>query len=355
MKRSLFHHLTSLATALALLAAFVLPAAPALADDQTYTITYETGDGTFVTQPQTTYNPHDLETTYTDVVLPFDLDAPDGTLFAGWYQNQDYSGPFMTVLTRYDSGDKTFYAKYVPDTLGLAGGTAGTYEIGSLDDLLALSAYTTSGGDTTGMTFKQTADIDISAIADWAPIGLYRSYIPGRDYVTRNFRGTYDGQGHTISGLTITSDQQDYKGLFGSILNGSVKDLVLTDVNISTAYTGGGLAGSAQNTAISGCSVQGSLTGNTLHTDKPALVGGLVGNFNGNYGTPASVKNCSFSGTIKSDATAGGLLGYAFGSNQVSDCLTSAQIQSDLVKETGPAVGFVNGDTVVTNCNFDSD
>lgn len=174
-----------------------------------------------------------------------------------------------------------------------------------------------------------TADINLSGI-DWKPIGI--------DY-NHQYTGTFDGGGHTITGLTVTTSDQ-YAGLFGRIgFGGTVKDLTLEGVQITTTHSegnAGGVAGWSYGT-LENCSVSGSFIGR----GKNSIVGGVVGSQNGGFLT-----GCSSSATVKGVTYAGGIAGstnsgasltgcYATGSVSVENNTTSAAYAGGVVGNNG--------------------
>ena len=129
------------------------------------------------------------------------------------------------------------------------GGTA-AYKIAIEQDLRNLAAVINANTNAynaitgSGMTFRQTADITLSQT--FTPIG-----VQGASY--KWFRGTYDGGGHTISGLTVNTDNK-YAGLFGFVNNGTIKNVVLVSPNVTNNYNNselyayaGALAGHLEN------------------------------------------------------------------------------------------------------------
>lgn len=177
-----------------------------------------------------------------------------------------------------------------------------------------------------------TDDIDLTGI-DWTPIStFYNSYT-----------GTFDGNGKTITGLTVTGSDQ-YAGLFGCIgSGGTVKNVVLEGVQITSDNSlgsGGGVAGYSYGN-IEYCSVSGSVSGSSR-------VGGVVGF---NYG---SVTGCNASGDVtgtNASSYVGGVAGYNYGGT-VTACTSSGSVSSDLY--VGGVVGWNNGGTV-TACTSSGD
>ncbi|WP_267880105.1 ZmpA/ZmpB/ZmpC family metallo-endopeptidase-related protein, partial [Salibacterium aidingense] len=130
--------------------------------------------------------------------------------------------------------------------------------------------------------FKLTADIDLSAAGNWQPI--------------ESFSGTLDGNGHTISGLTINRETEEYIGLFSLLSNdGLIKDLVLTDVDITGYKYVGALAGSIQGEVENVGVESGTITGHYHY------VGGLSGKNGGqvkNVYTGVNVTGKDYTGGV---------------------------------------------------------
>ncbi len=136
-----------------------------------------------------------------------------------------------------------------------------------------------------------TANIDLKGI-DWTPIGKDDN---------KAYTGTFDGNGKTITGLTVTRSNR-YTGLFGFI-KGTVKNVVLTEVNITSGTFVGGVAGWSFGGNIENCSVSGSVSGSS-----GSDVGGVVG-----YQQVGSITGCSSSATVKGTERAGGVVGVTNG------------------------------------------
>ena len=171
-------------------------------------------------------------------------------------------------------------------------------------------------------------NIDLTG-KDWTPIGTNFS---------NSYTGTFDGGGHTIKGLTVTTSDQ-YAGLFGQIgPGGTVKNVVLTEVNITSGTFVGGVAGYSYG-KIENCSVSGSVSGSD--------VGGVVG-----YQVDGSITGCSSSATVKGTARAGGVVGVTNGG---ATTLTACYATGDVTVENdgtnnacaGGVVGFNAYSTVI--------
>ena len=171
-----------------------------------------------------------------------------------------------------------------------------------------------------------TADINLSGI-DWTPIGI--------DY-NHQYTGTFDGGGHTITGLAVTGSDQ-YAGLFGHIgSGGTVKNVTLKDVKIESNHSSGNVGGVAgwSYGNIEYCSVSGSVSSNST-------AGGVVG-----YQSDGAITGCNSSATVKGMVRAGGVAGatnsgasltgcYATGSVSVENNTTSAAYAGGVVGSNG--------------------
>lgn len=220
-------------------------------------------------------------------------------------------------LKEDDTPSTTYTATTVPSSnletaLG-ATGSSGTatnpYLIQSAGDLKMVQDVT--NGAITNASYKNkcyklTTDITIALPTgtSWTPIG--NSY-------SNSFKGTFDGNGYSVTGLLINSNQQ-YLGFFGRIDNGTVKNLNVTG-NITSSYPDygyvGGIAGNTNATSyIIGCSYSGSVTSTNYNTKTGGICGSVTGYVIGCYNT--STVESTY--TIKS-ADCGGIAGSTNGSS----------------------------------------
>jgi len=184
-----------------------------------------------------------------------------------------------------------------------------------------------------GINITLTADIDLKGI-DWTPIGKDDN---------KAYTGTFDGNGKTITGLTVTGSYK-YAGLFGDIdENGTVKNVVLEGVQItsdnSSGYAGG-VAGDSWGT-IENCSVSGSVSGTTF-------AGGVVGSQRG-----GSITGCNSSATVKGVIFAGGIAGETNSGASLTGCYATddVTVENDGTNNShaGGVVGY-NGGGTLTAC-----
>ena len=180
-----------------------------------------------------------------------------------------------------------------------------TYNVTSADGLLAWNEAVQKD-----MTLNCTLadNIDLTG-KDWTPIGT--SF--GNSYT-----GTFDGNGKTITGLTVTGSDR-YTGLFGFI-KGTVKNVVLTEINITSGTFVGGVAGWSFGGNIENCSVSGSVSGSD--------VGGVVG-----YQQGGSITGCSSSATVKGTQRAGGVAGATNSGATLTACYATGDVT---VENDGP-------------------
>ena len=185
-----------------------------------------------------------------------------------------------------------------------------------------------------GINITLTDNIDLTDI-DWTPIGKDDN---------KAYTGTFDGNGKTITGLTVTGSYK-YAGLFGDIdENGTVKNVVLEGVQItsdnSSGYAGG-VAGNSFGGTIENCSVSGSVSGTTF-------VGGVVGSQWG-----GSITGCNSSATVKGVIFAGGIAGETNSGASLTGCYATGDVtvENDGTNNShaGGVVGY-NGGCTLTAC-----
>ena len=160
-----------------------------------------------------------------------------------------------------------------------------------------------------GINITLTADINLSGI-DWTPIGKDDN---------KAYTGTFDGNGKTITGLTVTTSDQ-YAGLFGYIgSGGTVKDVTLEEVKIESnndMSAVGGVAGRSYGT-LENCSVSGSVSG----SGNNGIAGGVVGYQSGGFLT-----GCSSSATVNAGNAAGGVAGLTDSGATLTACYATDDV-----------------------------
>ncbi|WP_302395264.1 fimbrillin family protein [Phocaeicola coprophilus] len=171
-----------------------------------------------------------------------------------------------------------------------------------------------------GINITLTADIDLKGI-DWTPIGKDNN---------KAYTGTFDGGGKTITGLTVTGSNK-YAGLFGRIgSGGTVKNVVLEGVQITSDNSSGYASGVAGNSwgTIENCSVSGSVSGSFS-------VGGVVG-----YQFGGSITGCSSSASVKGTQRAGGVAGTTNSGATLTACYATGDVT---VENDGTSYAWAGG------------
>ena len=200
----------------------------------------------------------------------------------------------------------------------------GSYTVTSADGLMNVAELVNGGKTDINITLD--TDIDLTG-KDWTPIGT--------DY-DNSYKGTFDGGGHTITGLTFTTNDE-YAGLFGWLNRaGTVKNVVMEGVQITSnqIYGGsiGGVVGYSWGT-IENCSVSGSVSGTVY-------VGGVVGAQIG-----GSITGCSSSATVKGTVDVGGVAGQTNSSATLTACYATGNVTIEI----NPAKNIAGGSLVGMN------
>ena len=197
----------------------------------------------------------------------------------------------------------------------------GSYTVTSADGLMNIAKLVNGGK--TDINITLTADIDLTG-KNWTPIGTSFS---------NKYTGTFDGGGHTIKGLTVTTNDQ-FVGLFGSIgYAGTVKNVMMEDVQITSNRSSGfagGVAGYSDGT-IENCSVSGSVSG-TMY------VGGVVG-----AQWEGSITGCSSSATVKGMVDVGGVVGQTNGGATLTACYATGNVTLEIDPRKNIAGGGLVG------------
>ena len=253
----------------------------------------ELGGGTFYFRPQ---NNVVLEAgsryTYTVKVNATGLTL-EGCTIGNWADGGGESGEAEDLGYIYDSNTNT-------------------YTVYNADGLMNIAELVNGGK--TDINITLTADIDLTG-KDWTPIGT--------DY-DNAYTGTFDGGGHTITGLTVTTNDQ-YAGLFGYLGKfgkfGTVKNVVMDGIQITCNHrlgSAGGVAGFSRAVTIENCSVSGSVSG-TMRAG--GVVGGQIG---------GSITGCSSSATVKGALNVGGVAGEKNSGATMTACYATGNVTIEI-------------------------
>ena len=200
--------------------------------------------------------------------------------------------------------------------------TTKTYTVYNADGLLA---WNEAAQKDPSINCTLSADINMAG-KEWTPIGTDEN---------NSYNGTFDGNGKTITGLTVNQSEKNYAGLFGCLgSDGKVQNLTLENVHISGVFYVGSVVGTNFGT-VSGCTASGNITGTK------SCIGGVVGQ---NKGT---VTGCTVSGNISNNQYTGGVVGENFGT--VSACYHATGDVTGNINYVGGVVGW-NYYGTVTAC-----
>ena len=203
----------------------------------------------------------------------------------------------------------------------------GSYTVYNADGLINVAELVNGGKTDINITLDKNIDLTGKG---WTPIGTN---------FDNSYKGTFDGGGHTITGLTVTTNDQ-FVGLFGYLNRaGTVKNVVMEGIQITSNHMSGntgGVAGFSWGT-IENCSVSGSVSGTKC-------VGGVVG-----AQKAGSITGCSSSATVKGTVCVGGVAGEKWGT--MTACYTTGNVtlEIDSPKDLsgGGLVGFNGGSRVL--------
>ena len=263
--------------------------------------------------------------TYTAIVAPQSV-AAGTTFITCTFTNGKTFVYKMKNATDWQAGGEYTYTVSLAAAkdLGYTIESNGSYTVTSADGLMNVAKLVNGGKTDINITLDK--DIDLTG-KDWTPIGT--------DY-DNSYKGTFDGGGHTITGLTFTTNDE-YAGLFGWLNRaGTVKNVVMEGVQITShqIYGGsiGGVVGSGWGT-IENCSVSGSVSGTVY-------VGGVVGVQIG-----GSITGCSSSATVKGMVDVGGVAGQTNSSATLTACYATGNV----IIEMDPKKNIAGGSLVGMN------
>ena len=262
--------------------------------------------------------------TYTALVAPQSV-AAGTTFITCTFTNGKTFVYKMKNATDWQAGGEYTYTVSLAAAkdLGYTIESNGSYTVYNADGLLNVAELVNGGKTDINITLDKNIDLTGK---DWTPIGT--------DY-DNLYKGTFDGGGHTITGLTVTTNDR-FVGLFGRLGEaGTVKNVVMEGIQITSNHmfgNTGGVAGYSDGT-IENCSVSGSVSG-TLY------VGGVVGDQWG-----ASITGCSSSATVKGTRYVGGVAG---GTN-AGATLTACYATGNVTIEIDPAKNIAGGSLVGMN------
>ena len=261
--------------------------------------------------------------TYTAIVAPQSVAAGTTFIVCTFTNGKTFVYKMKNAADWQAGGEYTYTVSLAAaKDLGYTIESNGSYTVTSADGLMNIAELVNGGKTDINITLD--TDIDLTG-KDWTPIGT--------DY-DNSYKGTFDGGGHTITGLTFTTNDE-YAGLFGWLNRaGTVKNVVMEGVQITSnqIYGGsiGGVVGSSWGT-IENCSVSGSVSGTVY-------VGGVVGVQIG-----GSITGCSSSATVKGTVDVGGVAGQTNSSATLTACYATGNVTLEIAPKKNIAGGGLVG------------
>jgi hypothetical protein len=210
-------------------------------------------------------------------------------------------------------------------------GTEGNpFQIANLTDLQYLSEHS---GDW-GLYFIQTANIDASATSTW---NSGSGFSPIGTYVNFPFTGSFNGDGHTITGLYINRSTTNGVAMFGYTVGATIENTGLVNVSIVGNELVSALVGrTGENTTISNCFSTGAISSGSYY----GMVGGLIGYHAGSSSLENSYSRASITGTRPGGTRSlGGLIGSTHASS-VTNCYSTGAVSGGVEGSTGGLIGW---------------
>ena len=268
--------------------------------------------------------------TYTAIVAPQSVAAGTAFITCTFTNGKTFVYKMKNATDWQAGGEYTYTVSLAAaKDLGYTIESNGSYTVTSADGLMNIAKLVNGGKTDINITLD--TDIDLTG-KDWTPIGT--------DY-DNSYKGTFDGGGHTITGLTVTTNDQ-FVGLFGYLNRaGMVKNVVMEGIQITSNHMfgcTGGVVGYSWGT-IENCSVSGSVSG----TD---CVGGVVGSQKA-----GSIIGCSSSATVKGKHYVGGVAGEKWGT--MTACYATGNVTLEIASQKnnfGGGVVGLNGGSRVLAC-----
>ena len=262
--------------------------------------------------------------TYTAIVAPQSV-AVGTTFITCTFTNGKTFVYKMKNATDWQAGGEYTYTVSLAAAkdLGYTIESNGSYTVTSADGLMNVAELVNGGKTDINITLDKNIDLTGKG---WTPIGTS---------FDNSYKGTFDGGGHTITGLTVTTNDQ-FVGLFGYLNRaGMVKNVVMEGIQITSNHMfgcTGGVVGYSWGT-IENCSVSGSVSGTVY-------VGGVVGVQIG-----GSITGCSSSATVKGTVDVGGVAGQTNSSATLTACYATGNV----IIEMDPKKNIAGGSLVGMN------
>ena len=268
--------------------------------------------------------------TYTAIVAPQSVAAGTTFITCTFTDGKTFVYKMKNATDWQAGGEYTYTVSLAAaKDLGYTIESDGSYTVTSADGLMHVADLVNGGKTDINITLDKNIDLTGKG---WTPIGTS---------FDNSYKGTFDGGGHTITGLTVTTNDQ-FVGLFGYLNRaGTVKNVVMEGIQITSNHMfgcTGGVVGYSWGT-IENCSVSGSISG----TD---CVGGVVGSQKA-----GSIIGCCTSATVKGTHYVGGVAGEKWGT--MTACYATGNVTLEIASQknlSGGGVVGLNGGSRVLAC-----
>ena len=268
--------------------------------------------------------------TYTAIVAPQSVAAGTAFITSTFTNGKAFVYKMKNAADWQSGGEYTYTVSLAAaKDLGYTIESDGSYTVTSADGLMNVAELVNGGKTDINITLDKNIDLTGKG---WTPIGTS---------FDNSYKGTFDGGGHTITGLTVTTNDQ-FVGLFGYLNRaGMVKNVVMEGIQITSNHMfgcTGGVVGYSWGT-IENCSVSGSVSG----TD---CVGGVVGSQKA-----GSIIGCCTSATVKGTHYVGGVAGEKWGT--MTACYATGNVTLEIASQKnnfGGGVVGLNGGSRVLAC-----
>ena len=262
--------------------------------------------------------------TYTAIVAPQSVAAGTAFITCTFTNGKTFVYKMKNATDWQAGGEYTYTVSLAAaKDLGYTIESNGSYTVTSADGLMNVAELVNGGKTDINITLDKNIDLTGKG---WTPIGTNYD---------NSYTGTFDGGGHTIKGLTVTTNDQ-FVGLFGYLNRaGTVKNVVMEGIQITSNHgssQAGGVVGFSRGT-IENCSVSGSVSGTVY-------VGGVVG---AQWG--GSITGCSSSATVKGTVDVGGVAGQTNSSATLTACYATGNV----IIEINPKKNIAGGSLVGMN------
>ena len=260
--------------------------------------------------------------TYTAIVAPQSVAAGTAFIVCTFTNGKTFVYKMKNATDWQAGGEYTYTVSLAAaKDLGYTIESDGSYTVTSADGLMNVAELVNGGKTDINITLDKNIDLTGKG---WTPIGTS---------FDNSYKGTFDGGGHTITGLTVTTNDQ-FVGLFGYLNRvGTVKNVVMEGIQITSNHMfgcTGGVVGYSWGT-IENCSVSGSVSGTVY-------VGGVVGVQIG-----GSITGCSSSATVKGTVDVGGVAGQTNSSATLTACYATGNVTIEINPEKNIAGGSLVG------------